>query len=112
VSSRLDAFSGSDSSSTCFFVGRTLGGAVTGDAKITKGYKLPACVISFSLLLSLRSFVSETPALPPSAYVIHAVGPIYETDEKALAARQLQSCYERSLDLAVVNSVGSVVRLL
>ncbi len=62
---------------------RTLGGCVTGDAKITKGYKLKA------------------------RYVIHTVGPIYRPGD-ASVPRQLQSAYRRSLEVAYENGVKSL----
>ena len=55
---------------------RTLGGCRTGEAKITKGYKLPA------------------------RFVIHTVGPIYYEYTPAEAESLLTSCYENSLKLA------------
>ena len=62
---------------------RTLGGARTGEAKLTKGYRLSA------------------------TYVIHAVGPIWsggrEGEEELLAG-----CYRSSLRLAVDNAVTSI----
>jgi O-acetyl-ADP-ribose deacetylase (regulator of RNase III) len=54
---------------------RTLGGCATGDAKITRGYRLPA------------------------RWVIHAVGPVWHGgghNEDALLA----SCYRRAIELA------------
>lgn len=54
---------------------RTLGGCATGDAKITRGYRLPA------------------------AWVIHAVGPVWQgggQNEDHLLA----SCYRRAIKLA------------
>ena len=55
---------------------RTLGGCRTGDAKITKGYNLPA------------------------RFVIHTVGPIYFEHSPAEAEALLTACYENSLKLA------------
>ena len=62
---------------------RTLGGCETGDAKITKGYKLKA------------------------RHVIHTVGPIYHSDGKR-APEFLAGCYRRSLEVASENKLKSV----
>lgn len=62
---------------------RILGGCETGDAKITKGYKLKA------------------------RHVIHTVGPIYHSDGKR-APELLASCYRRSLEVASENKLKSV----
>ena len=62
---------------------RTLGGCQTGDAKITKGYRLKA------------------------KHVIHTVGPIYHSEGKR-APELLASCYRRSLELASENKLKSV----
>lgn len=62
---------------------RTLNGCATGEAKITKGYRLPA------------------------RYVIHTVGPVWhggDCHEKEL----LSACYRHSLELAVKYSCESV----
>ena len=62
---------------------RTLNGCETGQAKITKGYKLPA------------------------KYVIHTVGPIWnggQNNENELLA----SCYRNCLRLAVDNNIKTI----
>ena len=62
---------------------RTLGGCPTGQAKLTKGYQLPA------------------------KFVIHAVGPRYR-DGRHGEPELLSSCYTESLKLAVANGVRSI----
>ncbi len=62
---------------------RQLNGCETGDAKITKGYQLPA------------------------QFVIHTVGPVYNGG-KYNEAEKLASCYQRSLEIAVDNNIESV----
>ncbi|WP_320113589.1 O-acetyl-ADP-ribose deacetylase [Draconibacterium orientale] len=59
---------------------RQLNGCETGDAKITKGYNLPA------------------------KYVIHTVGPVYNGG-RYNEAEKLASCYRRSLEEALQNGV-------
>jgi O-acetyl-ADP-ribose deacetylase (regulator of RNase III) len=62
---------------------RTLNGCATGDAKITKGYRLPA------------------------RHVIHTVGPVWQgggANEAAL----LESCYRTSLRLAHAHGLASI----
>ncbi len=61
---------------------RTLHGCETGEAKITKGYKLPA------------------------KYVIHTVGPVYSG--KSRDAELLRNCYLNSLDLAKKNNLHEI----
>ena len=62
---------------------RTLGGCATGDAKITKGYNLPA------------------------GFVIHTVGPVWNGG-KSGEPEKLASCYRRSLELAVQNRIRTI----
>jgi O-acetyl-ADP-ribose deacetylase len=62
---------------------RTLDGCATGDAKITKGYRLRA------------------------SHVVHAVGPVWRggrDGEDALLA----SCYRRALEITQANGLGSI----
>jgi len=61
----------------------TLGGCPTGEARITKGYRLPA------------------------RYVIHAVGPRYR-DGRHSEPDLLAGCYRHSLDLAVAHGVRTI----
>jgi len=63
---------------------RTLGGCQTGDAKITKGYRLKA------------------------KHVIHTVGPVYHREGPERAAELLASAYRRSLEVASENNVRSI----
>lgn len=62
---------------------RTLGGCQTGEAKLTKGYSLPA------------------------KYVIHTVGPIYG-NENGKEAELLAACYNNSLSLAKQHQCKSI----
>jgi O-acetyl-ADP-ribose deacetylase (regulator of RNase III) len=62
---------------------RTLGGCETGDAVLTRGYKLKA------------------------RYVIHTVGPVYR-GESPSTERLLESAYQRSLEVARAKGIRSV----
>lgn len=62
---------------------RTLGGCLTGDAKLTRGYRLPA------------------------RFVIHTVGPVWLDGEHG-EPELLKSCYRRSLEVAAAAGLASV----
>src|SRR5262245_17341255 len=62
---------------------RPIGGCPTGQARITKGYRLPA------------------------RYVIHTVGPVWSGGKRG-EADLLRSCYLSSLRLAVEHGIGSI----
>jgi O-acetyl-ADP-ribose deacetylase (regulator of RNase III) len=62
---------------------RTLGGCATGEAKITRGYRLPA------------------------RHVIHTVGPVWRGG-RAGEAELLAACYRRSLELAAAHALTSI----
>ena len=62
---------------------RALGGCATGDAKITRGYRLPA------------------------KHVIHTVGPVWNGGASG-EPQLLASCYRRSLELALAHGLRTI----
>jgi O-acetyl-ADP-ribose deacetylase (regulator of RNase III) len=62
---------------------KTLGGCDTGDARITRGYRLPA------------------------THVIHCVGPVWHGG-KQNEPELLASCYRRAIEIAQANGLASI----
>ncbi len=62
---------------------RLLGGCKTGDAKLTKGYRLPA------------------------KFIIHTVGPVWRGGEHG-EADLLAGCYRRSIEVAATNGIQTI----
>jgi O-acetyl-ADP-ribose deacetylase len=60
-----------------------IGGCPTGEARITKGYRLPA------------------------RHVIHTVGPVWQGGDRG-EPEKLAACYRNSLKLAVANGVATI----
>jgi O-acetyl-ADP-ribose deacetylase (regulator of RNase III) len=61
----------------------SIGGCPTGEARLTRGYRLPA------------------------EYVIHTVGPVYHGGQRR-EAELLRSCYRESLKLAAEDAIASI----
>lgn len=62
----------------------TLNGCATGEAKITKGYKLHC------------------------KYIIHTVGPVYDKNQRDNNSEKLHNCYHNSLKLADEHKVKTI----
>ena len=81
---------------------KALGGCKTGEAKITKGYKLPAKYVIHTV-----DWAYGMNDKLPAKYVIHTVGPIYGR-ENGREAELLANCYKNSLKLAVDNNIKTI----
>lgn len=62
---------------------RLLGGCTTGDAKLTRGYRLPA------------------------KFVIHTVGPVWRSGDSG-EPELLASCYRRCIEVAALNGIHTL----
>ena len=77
---------------------RTLGGAKTGETKVTKGYNVRAVI----------SILDHSSLQLPSSYVAHTVGPVYSASNPEKSAERLESCYNTSLSLCAQHGGGSI----
>ena len=62
---------------------RLLGGCKTGDAKLTRGYRLPA------------------------KFIVHTVGPVWRGGQQGEPGL-LASCYRRSIEVALANGLATI----
>jgi O-acetyl-ADP-ribose deacetylase (regulator of RNase III) len=77
---------------------KTLGGAKTGETKVTKGYNVSSPIDTGN--------VADN-QLPAKA-IAHTVGPVYRAYSESEAADKLQSCYQSCLERCVEAGGGSL----